>query len=202
MFNVWIIIMQSLNIKERKLTEKMSKFQTQNEKKSWNVYKMRVAHLQCMNNYYAKFEYKGIKTVGVTDYTNQTHPTHFRWKKCLSSTPVKLWKYLSNVHKIEGAHLHYVNNHYAKFECKGMKTISVTVYTNLTPPMHLWWKKCLSSTPVKNEKYLSNVHKIDGAHLQCMNNQYAKFEYKRMKTIWVTDYTNLTHPMHFGWKNV
>ena len=28
------------------------------------------AHLQCMNNHYAKFEYKGMKTVGVTDYTN------------------------------------------------------------------------------------------------------------------------------------
>ena len=25
-----------------------------------------------MNNYYAKFEYKEMKTVGVTDYTNQT----------------------------------------------------------------------------------------------------------------------------------
>ena len=34
-----------------------------------------------MNNHYAKIEYKGIKTVGVTDYTNQTPPTHFGWKK-------------------------------------------------------------------------------------------------------------------------
>ena len=38
---------------------------------------------------YAKFEYKRLKTVGVTDYTNQTTPTHFGWKKCLSPTPVK-----------------------------------------------------------------------------------------------------------------
>ena len=30
-----------------------------------------------MNNHYAKFEYKGMKTVGVKDYTNQTPPTHF-----------------------------------------------------------------------------------------------------------------------------
>ena len=36
-------------------------------------------------------------------------------------------------------------------------------------------------------KYLSNVHKIEGAYLQCVNNHYAKFEYKGMKTIWVTD---------------
>ena len=31
-------------------------------------------------------------------------------------------------------------------------------------------------------KYLSNVHKMEGAHLQCMNNHQAKFEYKEMKT--------------------
>ena len=69
------------------------------------------AQLQCMNNHYAKFEYKGMKTVGVTDYTNQTPPTHFRWKNCLSSTPVKMRKYLSNAHKIEGAHLQCMNNY-------------------------------------------------------------------------------------------
>ena len=26
--------------------------------------------LQCVNNHYEKFEYKGMNTVGVTDYTN------------------------------------------------------------------------------------------------------------------------------------
>ena len=41
-----------------------------------------------MNNCCAKFEYKEMKTVGVTDYTNQTPPMHFGWKKNLSSTPV------------------------------------------------------------------------------------------------------------------
>ena len=45
-----------------------------------------------------------------------------------------------------------MNNYYAKFEYKGMKTVRVTDYTNLTPPMHFEGKKCLSSTPVKNEK--------------------------------------------------
>ena len=39
-------------------------------------------------------------------------------------------------------------------------------------------------------KYRSNVHKIEGAHFQCVNNHYAKFEYKGMKTVRVTDYTN------------
>ena len=69
-------------------------------KKSLNVYKIGGAHLQCVNNHYAKFEYKGMPTVGVIDYTNQTPPTHFGWKKCLSLTSVK--NVLSNVHKIGG----------------------------------------------------------------------------------------------------
>ena len=50
-----------------------------------NVHKIGGAHFQCMNNHYAKIKYKGMKTVGVTDYTNQALPTHFGWKKCLSS---------------------------------------------------------------------------------------------------------------------
>ena len=45
-----------------------------------------------------------------------------------------------------------MNNHYAKFEYKGMKTLWVTDYTNLTPSTHFGLKKWLSSTPVKNEK--------------------------------------------------
>ena len=38
---------------------------------------MEGAHLQCVNNQYAKFEYKGMKSLGVTDYTNQRLPTLF-----------------------------------------------------------------------------------------------------------------------------
>ena len=34
------------------------------------------------------------------------------------------------------------------------------------------------------------MYKIDGAHLQCVNNQCEKFEYKGMNTVGVTDYTN------------
>ena len=44
-------------------------------------------------------------------------------------------------------------------------------------------KKCLSSTPVKKRKYLSNEHKMRGAHFQCVNIHYAKFEYKGMKIV-------------------
>ena len=34
------------------------------------------------------------------------------------------------MHIIGGAHLHCVNNHYAKFESKGMNPVGVTDYTN------------------------------------------------------------------------
>ena len=71
-----------------------------------------------------------------------------------------------------------------------MNTVGVTDYTNKAPPKHVGRKKCQSSTLVKNgKKYLFNVHKIK-AHLQCVNNHYAKFEYKVMNTVGVTDYTN------------
>ena len=53
------------------------------------MHKIGAAHLQCVNNHYAKFEYKGLKTVGITDYTNQTPPKHFGWKKSQSSAPLK-----------------------------------------------------------------------------------------------------------------
>ena len=38
------------------------------------------AYVQCMNNHSAKFEYKGKKTVGVTEYTTQTPSKHFEQK--------------------------------------------------------------------------------------------------------------------------
>ena len=52
-------------------------------------------------------------------------------------------------------------------------------------------KNILVQHPLKMEKiFLLNVHKTGGAHLQGVNNQYAKFEYKVMNTVAVTDYTN------------
>ena len=35
-----------------------------------NVHNMGDAHLHCVNNHYGKFEYEGINTVRVTNYTN------------------------------------------------------------------------------------------------------------------------------------
>ena len=37
---------------------------------------------------------------------------------------------------------------------------------------------------------MKQFHKIEGTHLQCVNNHYAKFEYIGMNTVGVTDYTN------------
>ena len=91
------------------------------------------SHVQCVNNHNAKFESKGMKTAGVTDYTNQTPSKHFELKKCLSSRRPELIKiFLKCAQNIEctKSHLQCVNNHYAKFEYKGMKTVGVTDYTN------------------------------------------------------------------------
>ena len=76
-----------------------------------------------------------------------------------------------------------------------MKTFGVTDYTNLVPLKCCGQKdgkKFLSSTSIKNKKKMKQFHKIGGAHLQCVNNHYAKFEYKGMNTVVhvVTDYTN------------
>ena len=51
-------------------------------------------------------------------------------------------------------------------------------------------KNVIVQRPSKIEKYLLNVHKMEGAHLQCVNNHHAKFEYKVMNTVGDTDYTN------------
>ena len=59
--------------------------------------------------------------------------------------------------------------------------------TQTTHPLSISDEKC--STPVKNEKKI-NVHKIGGAHLQCVNNHYAEFEYKGLNTVRVSEYTN------------
>ena len=119
------------------------------------MHKTEGAHVQCMNNHYANFEYYGyvMKTFGVTDYTfNQTPSKHFTEKMSKFKTAEDEKKISSNVYKKRGAQLQCMNNHCAKFEYKGMKTVGVTDYTNQTPPMHFSLKKCLCSTPVKNVK--------------------------------------------------
>ena len=45
--------------------------------------------------------------------------------------------------------------------------------------------------------FLSNVHKIGDAHLQCVIDHYAKFQYIEMKSVGFTDYTTQTPSQHF-----
>ena len=74
--------MQSLNIKEWKLWElqitqtmtpskhfepkNVFKFKTPQNDFLWNVQKIGGAHIQWVNNHYAKFEYKGMKKLQIT----------------------------------------------------------------------------------------------------------------------------------------
>ena len=69
--------------------------------------------------------------------TQTRHPLSSSGGKILSSTALKIRKYLSNMHYIGGAHAQCMNSHYAKIEYKGMKTVGVTIYTNQTPSKHL-----------------------------------------------------------------
>ena len=83
-----------------------------------------------MNNHNAMFEYKGMNTLGVPDYTNQAPPKISKGKSDSVQNPSKIKKYLLNVHKMVCANLQCVNNHFAKFEYIGMNTVGVTDYTN------------------------------------------------------------------------
>ena len=44
------------------------------------------------------------------------HLSIFGWKNVKVQHPLKVRKYSRNVHKMDGAHFLYVNNHYAKFK--------------------------------------------------------------------------------------
>ena len=58
--------------------EKMSKFNSLKNKKMFiKLAPKGEAHVQCMNNLYTKFEYYRMKTLEVTDNTNQKPSEHF-----------------------------------------------------------------------------------------------------------------------------
>ena len=135
-----------------------------------------------------QFEYKGMKTVGVTDCTNQTPPKHFGWKKCLSSTPVKMWKYFfkcaqnrrctSSIFNVWTIIMQSLNiKEWKLFELQ----ITPTIFGR---------KKCLSSTLVKIEKIFIKCEHNRRCTSSIYGQSLAKFEYKGMKTVGVTDYTN------------
>ena len=104
------------------------------------VHKIGGAHAQCMNNYYTKFKYYGMQIVGVTEYTKQTPSKHFTEKNSKLKTP-KMKKNSWNVYKIGGAHVQCVNNHYAKFEKKEIKTVEVTQITQSRHHLSIFGRK-------------------------------------------------------------
>ena len=86
------------------------------------MHKIEGAHVLCMNNHSVKFEYKGMKTVGVAEYTTQTLSILNR-KMSKFKTAKNDNKYSRNVHKIRGAHFQCANIHYTKFGYKGTNIV-------------------------------------------------------------------------------
>ena len=63
-----------------------------------------------------------------------------------------------------------------------MFELQITQTRHLIKPFRME-KNSKLNTCQKLRKYLSNVHKIRDAHIQCVNNHYAKFEYKGKKCL-------------------
>ena len=55
--------------------------------------------------------------------------------------------------------------------------------TQTRHPQSILQKTILSSRPQKGKKIFMKVYYVRGAHLQCVNNHYAKYENKRMKIL-------------------
>ena len=52
------------------------------------------------------------------------------------------------------------------------------------------YNKTVQSMVSKNICILTRINAY-GAHLQCVNNHYGKFEYKGIKSVLITDYTQI-----------
>ena len=90
-------------------------------------------------------------------------------------------KYLGNVRQIRDAHVQ--SYHHAKFHIKERKLLELQITQTIHPKPFGVKKNSKFNTRQKLRKYFSNEHKIRDAHLQCVNNHYAKFEYKGMKSV-------------------
>ena len=104
-----------------------------------------LSNLQCVHNHYAKFEYKGMKTVRVTDYTNQTPSKPFGRK--LSKIEKKMWmKWAQN----KWCTSLLCEQSLYKVEYKEMKLLELQITQTRHPKilrMDGWTKKCLSLRP-------------------------------------------------------
>ena len=109
------------------------------------------AHLQCLNNHYAKFEYKGMKSVCDTDNT-LTQSKHSKGDVDVIMSKFNTPKYLVKRTQKYGVHVKCVNNHNGQFEYKGMKTACVTDYTNQTPSKYFGQRNVYDQHPSKLRK--------------------------------------------------
>ena len=129
-------------------------------------------------------------------------PKVLRTAKCLSSTPLKNEKKIMKHAQNRRCTSSICEQSFGKVWMKRNKNFWSYRLHKLGIPKMLHTAKCLRSTPLKNEKKIWNVHKIEGAHLQYVNNHLAKFEWKGIKTFGVTDYTNLVPLKCCGRPNV
>ena len=77
-----------------------------------------------------------------------------------------------------------------------MKTVDVVAYTQSRHSLSISDENKMSQFNTHR-----NIHQIGVANIRCVNNQYAKFEYKGMKSVGVTDSTKQTSSMHYGRQN-
>ena len=69
------------------------------------------------------------------------------------------------------------------FHIEEWKLLELQITQTIHPKPFPSEKNSKFNTRQKLRKYLSNLHKIRAAHLQCVDNHYAKFEYKGMKSV-------------------
>ena len=85
-----------------------------------------------------------------------------------------------------------MSNQYTKFEYKRIKNVGITDFKNQTSLNISFENISKLNTPQQIRKYLSNVYQIKVLS-SISDNNFAKLEYKEMKTVGITDYTNQTH---------
>ena len=149
-FNVWTIIMQSLNPDYKMCTSSMCE---QSLCKIW-ILTTRCAHLQCMNNHYAKFE-------------SLLQDVHI----------FNVWAIIIQSLNLDSgcAHRQCVNNHYAKFESRLQDVHIFNVWTIILHNLNPDYKICTYSM-CKQSLCKVWILTTRRAHLQCVNDHYAKFE--------------------------
>ena len=122
------------------------------------------AHLHYAFNSCAKFQNECLKTPRGLDYT------------------ILL--------PLNETHLQYAYSIFAKFQIDCLKTLGGVDYTNSIPYNAKSCLKLLSSKGCNSVKINSSSTKNPHAHLQYVQNRYARFQKGPLKTVGGVDYTN------------